>query len=401
MRGNDSGAGGDGAGPATGPEDVWPADVPEEIRQAHAAVAEYLTESLWPRVRREEESGGIAPGTLNVRAVGLTLADESRPAGRENYALSVALTEPATEEEVRGVLASPLGGETASRIPIRVVVSEEPRLDVAVSPQYEGAYGKRGWCVREAPCGMSIGTFRECVPGYVDGGTLGCLARGKSGERRGQTLGLSCRHVLASNWNDSVIGDRILQQGRFDGSKPDDPKFEVGVLEKMSDIVLDGNTKNLADAATFAANVDQQTGKLSVDRRIVDDVTGKYLLVPLGGDIKSPEDGMKVGKSGRTTGVTFGYIYIIKETRAFQNFMHTGRTAVFKDVIVIKNHRKGERPSKPGDSGSVWWTDDGKRNPVGLHFAGGATVADEWWHAYAFPMRTIVQVLDIELITGR
>src|SRR5947208_2413158 len=77
---------------------------------------------------------------------------------------------------------------------------------------------------------------------------------------------------------------------------------------------------------------------------------------------KEPDIGLRVRKSGRTTGVTAGRIPAID---AVVEVDYDGPTAIFREQIV------SDLLSKGGDSGSLV-VDEG-RHAVGLRFAGGAT----------------------------
>ena len=77
--------------------------------------------------------------------------------------------------------------------------------------------------------------------------------------------------------------------------------------------------------------------------------------------------GMNVGKTGRTTQLTHG---IITDCNATIRVNYGGgRVALFSDQITIRGIGGGF--SAGGDSGSLIWTWDARRNPVGLLFAGG------------------------------
>ncbi|NES85736.1 MAG: hypothetical protein F6K10_32465 [Moorea sp. SIO2B7] len=99
--------------------------------------------------------------------------------------------------------------------------------------------------------------------------------------------------------------------------------------------------------------------------------------------------GMLVGKSGRTTQLTTGRITDCSATVRVN--YGGGRVALFYDQIVIRGLRGNF--SAGGDSGSVIWTWDRRRNPVGLLFAGGGglTIANK--------MTRVVRALDINLYT--
>jgi hypothetical protein len=95
-----------------------------------------------------------------------------------------------------------------------------------------------------------------------------------------------------------------------------------------------------------------------------------------------------VGKSGRTTQLTSGRVTAIGAT--IRVSMPGGRTAVFRDQIEIRG-LTGDF-SQGGDSGSLIWTWDEKRDPVALLFAGGGG------RTFANPINHVLAALDIDLL---
>ncbi|PIK74087.1 hypothetical protein CS379_04460, partial [Methylobacterium frigidaeris] len=67
-----------------------------------------------------------------------------------------------------------------------------------------------------------------------------------------------------------------------------------------------------------------------------------------------------------------------------------GRVANFRDQISIKGN-DGKAFSQPGDSGSLIWTWDQGRSPVGLLFAGGTELT------FANKISHVLDALDIAL----
>jgi hypothetical protein len=80
----------------------------------------------------------------------------------------------------------------------------------------------------------------------------------------------------------------------------------------------------------------------------------------------APVVGMNVGKTGRTTQLTHG---VISDVNATIRVNYSGRVALFSDQVAIRGI--GGDFSAGGDSGSLIWTWDARRNPVALLFAGG------------------------------
>ncbi len=97
---------------------------------------------------------------------------------------------------------------------------------------------------------------------------------------------------------------------------------------------------------------------------------------------------MLVGKSGQTTQLTRGTIMAVV---CAIKVNIGGRIARFVDRIAIRA-AAGDF-SRGGDSGSVIWTWDQRRAPVGLLFAGGGGTT------FAKPITHVLVALDIPLVT--
>ncbi|MFZ5541025.1 MAG: hypothetical protein ACOY5V_14935, partial [Pseudomonadota bacterium] len=102
----------------------------------------------------------------------------------------------------------------------------------------------------------------------------------------------------------------------------------------------------------------------------------------------APARGMLVGKSGRTTQLTRGTITAVG---VVINVNYGGRIARFVDQIAIR--AAGGDFSRGGDSGSLIWTWDTRRAPVGLLFAGGGGTT------FANRITRVLAALDIQLFT--
>lgn len=148
---------------------------------------------------------------------------------------------------------------------------------------------------------------------------------------------LTNAHVGAINGNEK-IGDPFVQPGTADGGLE-----QVGTLQKIIPI---------RDFVTIDACL----------IRPINDVLLKNEILGLGkvtGNIK-PKIGMKVKKSGRTTGVTTGQITAIGVTIGVK-YEKLG-TIFIKDCFIMSHMSKG------GDSGSLVVDENNKA--VGLIFAG-------------------------------
>ena len=227
---------------------------------------------------------------------------------------------------------------------------------------------------RPAPGGVSIG-HKD-----ITAGTLGCLVK-----KDGNWLILSNNHVLA-NVNEAEIGDDILQPGPYDGGAL--PGDRIGKLADLVKIEF-GTTppepdecpiaRSVADVANFfAAALGSRTRLIPyrepadnlVDCALalpdsVDDVERKILECEIPVGFAEPEIGMKVKKSGRTTGLTQGEVTQVEA--AVNVNMGEGRYAYFVDQFLISGDF-----SKGGDSGSLIMTEDDKA--AGLLFAGSDTI---------------------------
>lgn len=210
--------------------------------------------------------------------------------------------------------------------------------------------------IRPLHIGLSVG--------HLNGGagTLGAFVDIK---KKGVAI-LSCTHVLAPT-EQADTGNYIFQPG-----KPDKSRFfandriarlgNYGFLAKE-----DRNKTDSADAILLK----------DVDYGIPNQIPKKF---PMGGKMihHIPKSAFNllsrdkvVYKIGRTTGFTRGKVSAV----ALDNVpvrTNEGDEVLFDDVIEI-NWLSNRQPfSKPGDSGSIVFTEDNsKLFVVGFHFAGG------------------------------
>lgn len=231
---------------------------------------------------------------------------------------------------------------------------------------------KKRW--RPAPGGVSIGNV------IVTAGTFGCLVY-----KGGQLFILSNNHVLAAV-NEAEIGSSIVQPGTYDGGTLND---EIAKLYEFVEIKILGVSgcgiaKSIASLCNFLARLFKRDTKLvpigglegnTVDCAIAkpnqdDDVENTILEVGLISGETEPVVGMKVKKSGRSSGLTHGEVLQVGVTANVQ--VGEGRIAMFTDQFAMG------AMSEPGDSGSVILTEDTKL--TGLLFAGSdtLTLANRW-----------------------
>ena len=239
--------------------------------------------------------------------------------------------------------------------------------------------------MRPACPGISIGHYK------ISAGTLGAVVEDKNS---GQTMILSNNHVLANitNGHDkrAEINDPILQPGTYDGGKKDNDI--IGNLERFIPVYRRGDKPTCQVAIAFERFVNSFLHILRPDYnlKLYKENRGNLVDCALAkpanknqvsneimgiGEVKGvvdPEVGMKVKKSGRTSGITTGKIKLTSTT--IQVRMSPSEVAIFHDQFVT------EPMSKPGDSGSVVVNEDNAA--VGLLFAGSdkATVCN--WIKY-------------------
>jgi endonuclease G len=213
--------------------------------------------------------------------------------------------------------------------------------------------------------GISIGGRRQPA------GTLGALVWDRED---GSVCVLGNWHVLAGGF-DAAVGDPCYQPGPFDhGNRRD----VVARLKRWS----------------FDSQTDAALAELCCDRRAC---PGEILSVysPI---VQSTEPrlGMKVYKSGRTTGFTSGFVDGIELTTVLD--YGNGVIQVFDQQIHIASRYYGEPVSERGDSGAIWFTKDesaqtGRSGPrryaVGLHFAGDTPSSPIGEFALANPMSLV------------
>jgi len=222
---------------------------------------------------------------------------------------------------------------------------------------------------RPAPGGVSCGHIE------ITAGTLGCLVK-----KQGNILILSNNHVLA-NSNEGHIGDAILQPSPYDGGTLAD---QIAILEDFVPINFESGpptcpiAKGVSRLLNFAARATGSAHRLesyrlqvepnlvdaAIGRPSSDDLVEKAIL-----EIGEPKGvnegalGMKIKKSGRTTGLTTGEIQQVDATVRVNYGLV--KTALFTDQLIAGAMCAG------GDSGSA--VCDENDFVTGLLFAGSET----------------------------
>jgi hypothetical protein len=255
--------------------------------------------------------------------------------------------------ELQGVLPRQLDG-------IAVHVKETGRVRLLSISSMAAIYGNRTGRWRPAPGGVSLG-HPACTAGTL---TCGVLDR-----RSLQFLGgLTNNHVGALNWGDIHIGkkgDPILQPGPYDGGR--EPADEIGELLDWVEVTKD--SPNLVDASIFSSN--------ELKKDVLDIGSPSHTV--------EPRVGMKVTKSGRTSGVNYGSITDVSATIKVDGGEGWGE-CIFKEQIILE-----PAMLQPGDSGS-WVGEIDSFNTVGLGFAGSESLS------IANPALTVEQLLDVVIV---
>lgn len=332
-----------------------------------------IEETLQQQATRAAEVGALAVDTFQeagqIQGVAIGLAEEGGLPDREPVGppgtptLTVYTAEPVPPEHVRSLVVDRMGVQAAAaedEIPLNVV----PTGVIDAFPHR--------FRLRPAPGGISVGHFR------ITAGTLGCLSFGRSAPRNARALILSNNHVVA-NSNDARFGDCVCQPGPVDGGAC--PADQVAILERFVPIVF-GGAANFVDCATAWAWPDR------VRRELLFLSGGVPRFFGVSNAPVAPALGMSVGKTGRTTQVTSGRITAIGASISVN---YAGRIAFFRDQLAIQAF-SGDF-SRGGDSGSLIWTWNARRNPVGLLFAGGGGVT------FANRIDRVLTALDISLWT--
>jgi hypothetical protein len=333
--------------------------IPAELVEARDQIARAIQQQGRPAGAWSVEA--LASDAGNIQGVGLGLGEPDGLQGAPGTpTLNVFVAEDTGPERVRSAVVEAMGVQAAGDLPITV---RKSGLFDAQAHRFR---------LRPAPGGISIGHPR------VTAGTLGCLAVGRSAPRNARLMLLSNNHVIA-NSNNAVYGDCIAQPGYYDGGRC--PGDQIAILERFVPITMGGAT-NYVDCATGWCWPDR------VRRELVQLSGGLPQYFRVSSQAQSPQLGWTVGKSGRTTQLTQGRIVTLN----WSGWINYGvGSAWFAGQFVVQGS-SGDF-SAGGDSGSLVWTWDSTRYPVGLLFAGGGG------YTICNPMPLVLSALDINLYT--
>lgn len=298
----------------------------------------------------------------NIVGVGIGIGGDGAAGAPGDPVLEVYTIERESASETRARLASVAG--------IAALASDEVPIHT-VHTGIIDVYPHR-MRLRPAPGGISVGHRA------ITAGTLGCLVRGNSAPRNSRLMVLSNNHVLA-NSNAATLGDSILQPGPFDGGRH--PADQIAVLERFVPITFAAGASNLVDCGTGWAWPDR------VRRELMYLSGGVPNFFRVGATPIAATLGLAVGKSGRTTQLTRGSVTAVGVTINVN--YGGGRVARFTNQIAVRA-TSGDF-SQGGDSGSLIWSWDARRAPVGLLFAGGGGTT------FANRITNVLASLDVQI----
>jgi len=312
---------------------------PEEIARAEAVLASIQDEWL--------QRPGVTAIDLGFKWT------QGEMTGQLAIRVHVAQKKPAFQLSSEELFPKEVEG-----IPVDVIEATYAPQTV-LQARLEQALQNRGQRFEIVPLGVSIGSR------FTTAGTLGAVVvDGQTGEE----MILSNWHVLAGR-RDVDAGLPILQPGWIDGGTRDD-----NIIAELARWVL----------GPYDAAVARLTGVRAVEHKTIE---GRAIE-----DVAEPRLGMRIWKSGRSTGYTEGFIDGIRMTVSL-GYQGVG-TRILESVfhIVPRPGAGNIEISIGGDSGAVW-VDEESGKAVGLHFAGEVDNGPE--HALAHDINPVLRALKV------
>lgn len=242
--------------------------------------------------------------------------------------------------------------------PVDVIEAEYAPQMLPDYSQLEAAPEARKARYDPIPLGVSVGNPR------ITAGTIGAKVYDAT----------SLQPMVLSNWHvfvgspSGAPGEAIWQPGMLDGGSSAD------TFATLSRSVL-----SPYDAAVAQLTNSRELLTETLDGDVIEDVT-------------TPQLGMLVWKSGRTTERTEGFIDGIKMAVSI-NYGTAGVRMMQEVFRIVPRPGAGNvEISMGGDSGSIW-VDEASGKGVGLHFAGEVGNAPE--HGLANELAPVLQLLNV------
>lgn len=215
--------------------------------------------------------------------------------------------------------------------------------------------------------GTTVGVSRSDRYVICCGGTLGSLVT-----KNNRYYILSNYHVLNPSLDRSQVGDLVIQPGPLDSQCNITDDSVVAKLSEWEPIRPSTN-----ELIRPPNRIDASLAEIIPDKVRTDGYIEGLGIIST--SIVEPMLGMRVVKSGRTTGITYGIIEGIDVNVIVSYDKECGGTdtyeAYFTNQILIKpDTNRNATFSLPGDSGSLVLTEDGL-SPVGLLFAGSGNLS--------------------------
>ncbi|MGI5839261.1 MAG: hypothetical protein ACOX8W_06320 [bacterium] len=316
----------------------------------------------------------------NVVGIGKGYKDKGGETTDEMAAV-ILVAKKKTEKEL---LRSQIIPKTLGAVPTDVIEVGEVRL--LADPPRKGKS-------RPALPGTSIGHY------LITAGTFGAVVRDR---RTGEKLILSNNHVLANATDGSDrrarVGDLILQPGKYDGGVSDDGIARLHRFipiqrpQSASGCIVRRLAANLAKRLNLKAFPGYgRFGRSKEVTNLIDAAVAKPLspdliaspIVGIGevSEIAEPRIGLRVMKSGRTTGMTTSSVRTL-DVSLKVTLDDYGDYAMFDDQILMGHMSEG------GDSGSL--IVDENHRAIGLLFAGSDKIT------LANRITNVFDLLDIE-----
>lgn len=228
--------------------------------------------------------------------------------------------------------------------------------DVVATGRFRALAAPRTARVRPAVPGVSIAHYK------VSAGTFGAVVRDAA---TGEPLILSNNHVLANSSNGrdgrAAIGDPVLQPGPYDQGTVQ--RDVIGRLIRF--VPLSYTTNQTAGRSGRLRRGFRRPRPNFVDAAVARPLQPNMTHPEIAGlgrvrGTRTPEIGLPVQKSGRSSGVTRGVLRAVNVS--VEVALSDDAVALFEDQLLFT--RLGEA----GDSGAL--IVDGKNHAIGLLFAG-------------------------------